>query len=195
MPLKNDLFPMRALFTAWLCWALIGAPAGARADSADLRAMQIKAVFILNIARFVEWPESAFPSEQTDIKLCMLEEDPLGGALEMIRQRKVGDRPLEIWTIDDLEQREFCQILFLSREQLDAMIAEDVPLGYPHQLTIADLTDSEDTEPLNGRALISLIRRDARIGIEINVDVAEKAELRLSSELLKLGKIHGAKAP
>ncbi len=171
------------------------ASAGWGAAGPEARALQVKAAFILNIARFMDWPPAAFPPEQSDIRLCLWGRNPLGEAVEIIRGRKVDERPLDIWIIDRLQQREFCQILFLSRGQLATLVEQEAPLAYPFQLTIADLTGAAEPRALNGRALITLIRKGARIGIEINVDAAAAAGLTPSSELLKLGKIYTAKGP
>ncbi len=46
------------------------------------REYQIKAAFLYNFAKFIEWPPAAFPSPNAAINLCVLGEDPVGDDLE-----------------------------------------------------------------------------------------------------------------
>src|SRR4051812_28059903 len=60
------------------------------------RESQIKAVFLYNFVRFVDWPPSAFPDAQSPLVIGVLGEDPFGTALDdAIRGESVNGRPLE----------------------------------------------------------------------------------------------------
>jgi len=54
---------------------------------------QVKAAFLFNFAKFVDWPPGAFQSEKAPITLCVFRHDPFGGALdEIIRGKTINNR-------------------------------------------------------------------------------------------------------
>lgn len=63
----------------------------------------MKAAFLYNFARFVEWPRDAFQSDQTPIILCLFGYDPFGSALdELVRGKTINGRELLAQRIKDL---------------------------------------------------------------------------------------------
>src|SRR5688500_12522169 len=57
---------------------------------------QVKAAYLHNFAQFTEWPEHAFRSTGGSFVITVLGDDPFGRALDALRDRKVGDRPVRI---------------------------------------------------------------------------------------------------
>ena len=58
---------------------------------------QLKAVFLMNFAKFVEWPTTAFRSAQSALTICVLGEDPFGHDLDdIVRGQLAGDRALAV---------------------------------------------------------------------------------------------------
>ena len=45
---------------------------------------QVKAAFVFNFAKFVEWPLDTFKSENAPIVFCVFRHDPFGSALDEI---------------------------------------------------------------------------------------------------------------
>jgi len=170
-----------------LCLGLLcGLPAG---HAAERQPARVKAAFILNIARFVEWPASAFEGHESELWLCLLREDPFGEALDAIRGKYVGARGLSVAVVNSLEETKGCNVLFIPPSQL-AWFKERMAnkLSAP-LLTVTDLTDAANMDGGQGVAMVTLVRAATRIGIEIHLEHARQAGLKLSSELLKLGKI------
>ncbi len=50
-----------------------------------LRQYRIKAAFLYNFAKFVEWPPEAFDDEDSTLVLGVLGDDPFGAALQSLR--------------------------------------------------------------------------------------------------------------
>src|SRR5579883_1484108 len=57
----------------------------------------VKAAFLLNFTKFIEWPESAFESASAPFRICIAGEDPFGDALDkMMQGESVGRHRLEV---------------------------------------------------------------------------------------------------
>ncbi len=149
---------------------------------------RIKVAFILNIARFVEWPPEAFQAHDSEFRLCLLDVHGLGEAVEAISGKYVGARALAVLPLAGLDQAAGCNLLIIPPQRLTALKAK-LLVPPPALLTLTDLTDAEQSDTLHGIAMVALVRRDTRMGFEIHRERARAAGLKLSSELLKLGVI------
>jgi len=75
---------------------------------------QVKAAFLYNFAKFVEWPAGTFASSNDPIGICIVGQNPFGSALEnMVQGKKVGDRAFAVRRLPDTQQASQCQILFI----------------------------------------------------------------------------------
>src|SRR5437867_3549846 len=70
---------------------------------------QIKAAFLYNFARFVEWPRSTFPDSASPVVLGILGEDPFGDEIDQLVWGKTVDgRPLTVRRLQDVAQSNTC---------------------------------------------------------------------------------------
>src|SRR6478672_2249385 len=68
-----------------------------RAQDSPPGEYQIKAAFIYNFAKFVEWPASALPTPTSPIVIGVLGENPFGDTLEKtVHNKAVEDHPLQV---------------------------------------------------------------------------------------------------
>ena len=77
----------------------------------------LKAAFLYNFARLVEWPESTFKTETAPFRLCFIGKEPFNKALRTLRNKKVNGRPLIIQRDINLSDTSQCQILFISQSE------------------------------------------------------------------------------
>ena len=71
-------------------------------DGSDSSEYLIKAGFIYNFAKFVEWPPSSFSDASAPLRICVLGRDPFGEELRnIIMQKRVGGRTLEVDQVVD----------------------------------------------------------------------------------------------
>jgi hypothetical protein len=142
----------------------------------------IKAAFLYNFAKFVEWPERVFAQPQAPLALCVLGADPFGGELDTVVQGKsVQGRPVVVRRLDGLGAVSRCHILFVSsseRERFAEVL--DVVAGR------SVLTVGEDGEFARAGGIISFVLREQRVRFAIDAGAAARAGLRLSSRLLDL---------
>lgn len=77
-----------------------------QSDPQPLRAYRIKAAFLYNFAKFVEWPPEAFDDEDSTLVLGVLGDDPFGAALQSLTGKTVRGRRLTIKILDSLPDPE-----------------------------------------------------------------------------------------
>jgi hypothetical protein len=146
---------------------------------------QVKAAFLYNFAKFVEWPAQTFKSSSEPIKVCVLGQDPFGPALaEAVSGKQIEGRALLVRNISDARQAGNCQILFVSSSERKRLPSIFVGIKAASILTVGEM---EGFTAEGG--VINFRLEDGRVRIEINVQAAEQGRLHISSKLLSLAQI------
>jgi hypothetical protein len=165
------------------------------ADEDTWRINGIKAAFVLNIARFITWPEEAFTGQGDRLRLCLYSNNPLSLAVETIHGKRAAGRLLEVHTIEQSEQEADCRILLLTHREMTTFHAEYLPVPDRPTLIIADLTaEGLETGISRPGVLVSLVREGTRIALEVDLRQTRNAGLQMSSKLLRLARIVGEDA-
>jgi hypothetical protein len=165
--------------------ALAFAPREAPAQLAVSREYQIKATFLFNFVQFVEWPKEAFTSSDTPICIGVLGEDPFGAALEdTVRGETVQNRKLIVQRSRRMESLKNCHLVFISKSE-----TEQVPgiLGALDPASVLTVSETQGFAQHGG--IINLYLAGNKVRFEINPAAAHRKGLKISSELLSLGKI------
>ncbi len=145
---------------------------------------QLKAAFIFNFAKFVEWPAAAFRSSQSPITICVFGEDPFGRDLdEIVKGQTIGARSVAVRRITQAPRADTCQVLFVG-----AAVRSDLQELFLAVATQPVLTVCED-ESLRSEGVIHFLLEENKVRFMINLDSAERAGIKISSKLLKLAKI------
>ena len=169
----------------WTSWA------DAQAQEPDSSEYLIKAGFIFNFAKFVEWPAAAFAQQESPIVIAVLGTDPFGNIIDrIVEDKKIGTRGFVVkrlkWSkeLKDLKDLKDVKILFVSSSE-KAHIDEIVQTvkGLPI------LTVGETPGFAERGGMIRFTLEDNRVRFEINVEAAREADLNISSRLLTLAKI------
>ena len=148
---------------------------------------QVKAAFVHNFAKFVEWPANAFTSKDAPIVLCILGKDSVGSALQLLEKREVQGRQLRLSLITHLHeylQNDSCHILFIANSE--AARQQDIlnELGSAPILTVAD-----NAEFVKQGGMISLYVEAQRVQFAINQNATHYNNLKLSARMLQLARI------
>jgi hypothetical protein len=153
---------------------------------------QVKAAFLLNFARFIEWPPDAFQNEKTPITLCVFRYDPFGSALdEVIRGKAVNNRDLLARRVNDLQDVKACQLVFVSDRE-DAHLSEISN----HLRGTSALVVGEAAGFAERGGTVQFFLENNKLRFAVNVDAVARARLQVSSRLLALAKIvHDAGHP
>jgi hypothetical protein len=162
----------------------IGARAGA-ADEYRADEYHIKAAFLFNFAKFVEWPAQAFKSPSDPIVIGVLGKNPFGDALaEAVAGKTLGGRAFQVHEVTDAQQAAGCQIVFVSsseRKRLGPLFAR---IGNAPVLTVGE-TDNFASEG----GIINFKIDAGNVRLQINVEAARKQQLRISAKLLSLAEV------
>jgi hypothetical protein len=159
-----------------------GAPSFARGEQAPEYA--VKAAFLYNFAKFVEWPADAFTGPASPIVLFVYGVDPFGDALKSLKGKTANGRPIVVRYAANLGELERCHLLFVSASSM-ALLPKILQATKSWSvLTVGDV----DGFARDG-GTINLVNEEQRIGIEINMEAAQRSRLIISSKLLALAKI------
>lgn len=145
---------------------------------------EVKAVFLLNFAKIIEWPTTAFDNSESNIVVGIFGNDDFGEALNTINGKTVGGRKLEVRKLGQGGALDGCHLLFISSSEkwrLRQILAEVA--GQP-VLTVSDISDFAEQG-----GIISLTNEETKIKITINQGSAQRAGLKISSQLLRIATI------
>ena len=179
---SSRLRRLRLLFLLAGLWLCIFQGAAALATVPEVSESQVKAAFLFNFAKFVEWPPSAFAASPGTITLGILEREPLAPALEALAGKEVQGRRLVVKRCRHPQELKTCQIFYASAAEKAALAATMAALKGLPVLTVTD--DVDDFASLGG--MINLIRQEDKIRFYIDVTNAQRSGLKISSQLLKL---------
>lgn len=155
------------------------------AQSARAPEYQVKAAFLYNFAKFVEWPAQAFPGSFVPFRICVLGRDPFGDTLTNVVQGKSisGHAILSLQVQSPAEARS-CHVLFLSQSD-----PETLKQGLDRLRGLPILTVGESADFLALGGMINFVLEEDRVRFEINLEAAERHHLKLSSKLLAVARL------
>jgi hypothetical protein len=164
---------------------LLGFALASAASAQIIDEYQVKAAFLYNFAKFVEWPALTFKTDKDPVRICVLGQDPFGSALgDAVGGKTVLGRHFALSNISSAEQVTDCQILFISsseRKRLRSIFAELRTTG------ILTVGETEGFAAEGG--IVNFKLADGRVHLEINVEAAGQAKLRINSSVLSLAQI------
>jgi len=146
---------------------------------------QLKAAFLFNFAQFVKWPPNSFTSDDAPFCIGILGDDPFGSALEeTIRGEAVDNHRLTVVRAQRIEDLKDCQVIFVSRSE---------------EGHVSEILSQIDSRPVLTVSEVESFARDGgdidfylsggKVRFEINPQSAQRCGLKISSQLLTLGKI------
>lgn len=170
---------------------LMASDTHAHAETAPTKEYQVKAAFLLRFLQFVEWPERSFATPEAPIRIGILGDDPFGQALDQITAaERIRNRPVLVERAAAVRDLHQCHMIFVAgseRERLD-LVAMQLPAE--GVLTISDIDGFAERG-----GMIRFFLADKKVRFEINPSVAQRQQLKVSAQLLSLGKIVGQSGP
>ena len=143
--------------------------------------IRVKAAFIYNFARFVDWPSNT-NSTSSAVRIGILGSGALELPLKKVVQGKSANgKPIEVVPFNSLSDASHCEILWIEPSE-SKHIAEIVQsLAGKPVLTVCN----GDPCILDGGMIAFQVVNDS-VRFQINQEAAEHAGLKLSSQLLKV---------
>lgn len=170
----------RAAVLLLVCLAALTFPA--RAQDTGPTEYQIKAAFLYNFVKFVQWPTQAYSTATSPIVIGVLGENVFGDDLEKaIRNKVIGNRPLQFKAFDSVEEVTNCHVLFINAPERSR-----IPQILAALRGRSILTVGESGRFMQEGGMINFIIVNRRVCFQINNPAARQAGLILSSDLLNL---------
>jgi len=175
--LVNQIACLAILLT--LTTGMLSIPVQAQANE-----YQVKAAFLFNFVKFVEWPADAFAYDGAPLVIGVVGSDPFGGALDQtVSGKSVNGHQLAVRRLKLGEDLRGCHILFISSSERKNLAQIFGSLKGAAVLTVGDIG------PFNQQGgIINFIMEASKVRFEINVSTADQARLKISSKLLSLAK-------
>ena len=143
---------------------------------------QVKAAFLLNFTKFIDWPAASFANPDSPIAICILGKDPFGPVLdEIVQGETVNARKVTVQRISQPAGPQTCQVVFVSEPDKD--ISKTLS-----GLGRGVLTVGEGDRFLRDGGMVALVVDNRRVRFDINQTAATGAGLGLSARLLSVAR-------
>jgi hypothetical protein len=166
-----------------ISWALplVLACAGSAVAQTDLE-YQVKAAFLLNFAKFVEWPPNAFANSDSPLAICILGKDPFGRIIDdLVQDEGANGRKLIVRRMSQPPAPQACQVVFAEGSTKE--VSKTLSALGPGVLMVG-----EGGSFLRDGGMIAFVIENRRVRFDINQTAAENAALKLSSKLLNVAR-------
>lgn len=146
---------------------------------------QLKAAFLFNFAKFIDWPQTAFAESKAPFAICVFGKDPFGDSLDQaLANKTVGDHPIAIQRTRDKAELRKCHIVFVSASETEHIAEIKESLRGTSVLLVGESGGFAESG-----GMIEFTLDGGHVRFTINPDAAEEANLKISSKLLALAKI------
>ena len=165
-----------------LLWAVAAMPQSGSEEGKAFTEYEVKAAFLVNFAKYVEWPEKAFPEADSPFRIGVLGPNPFGDTLHRLTgDLELNGRKMAVEQSDDIQKLTGCQIVFLSgpdrkSTQSDLEAFKALPV----------LTVGEQVGFAEQGGTVNFVLVETKVKFEINTKSASSTELKVSPRLLKL---------
>lgn len=145
---------------------------------------QVKAAFLYNFAKFVDWPAEAFAGSNGKFVIGVIGDDPFGGSLDQaIKGKAINGRPLAVRRLKWNQDLRSCHVIFISSSERQRLKQIIDSLRGASVLTVGDMGQFNQQG-----GIINFILEANKVRFEINSRGADQARLKISSKLLSLAK-------
>ena len=184
--------------------SLFAAPDAVRAESAREREYKIKAAFVYNFIKFIDWPQEKTPDKDAPITIGVIGSDTVVKAFDPVRNKQVKGRRLVIKRFEEwdklkksqekndsawkekLEALKKCRVLFICTCESGK---KEVPVEIIKALKGSGiLLVGEMPGFLEKGGVINFVTENKKVRFEVNSTSAKRNKLKIRSQLLKLAK-------
>ena len=164
------------------------APLHAQEDEATAasREYRIKAAYLYQLGRYVQWPAKAFSSPAAPFVIGVLQQDPIAADLDQIAQvKKIENRPIQIRRFSPDGNVPACHILFLP-----ASLAPEVQAAVVRKLSGKNVLLVGDTDKfLDLGGAVRFVIEENNVRLHIALKAAQREGLTISSKLLQVARV------
>lgn len=164
--------------------ACLGFCVALQAQSETASEYDVKAAFLYNFAKFIQWPASSSNGDDP-IAICIFGDDPFGRDIDaIIAGKTINNHDIAIRRTRKLDDLRQCQIAFISASEADHL---PEIIDTLRGLSVLLVGDTAGFAERGGH--IEFITEDNKVRFSINIDASERSRLKMSSKLLALARI------
>jgi len=142
---------------------------------------QVKAAYLFNFGKFVQWPSDHGPSGDL-FELCVLGQDPFGPVLDAtVAGESISTRKIAVVRISKVSEAAPCNVLYIGASEASRLGQILEAARHSGTLTVSDIPHFVERG-----GIIGFVKQQDRIRFEVSRGAAEDSHLALSSELLKV---------
>jgi hypothetical protein len=147
------------------------------AEPAELE-YSVKAAFLLNFTKFVQWPPAAFDNPQSPLTICVLGMDPFESALDQVVEGEAASgRKVAVQRLRRAPAAKSCQVVYIAS-------AEKEWRRSLHEFGPGVLTVGEGEDFLAAGGMIAFVLEKRRVRFDVNQAAMTAAGLAASSRML-----------
>jgi hypothetical protein len=180
MKAPRTIFAPRCLCALLLVFSIFTTSPGAAVEK-DFPEAKIKAAYLFNFLRFIEWP----PGSVIDTHICVIgQKNGYQEAFKSLRSQSLNDQRIVIRELDDIDNPQTllsCQIIFLT-----SVASHRQKMVFNTLKGSKTLTVGENSGFVRQGGMINFIEKDSKIRFEINLRTANEAGLRITSKILRI---------
>jgi hypothetical protein len=168
-----------------LCgWCLLASLAAGLAQDSVSKEYQIKAAYLYNFAKFVEWPAESFTNSQSPLVIGVFGQNPFGDEFQMIaKDHKINGRDIVFKPVSTAAEAQGVHLIFFGATEDDHVAETLAALKNAHVLAVG-----ESDKFIAAGGDINFVREADKVRFEINAAAAGRHGLKISAQLLKLAK-------
>jgi hypothetical protein len=180
---------LRANVFVWLMLAMCSGLSSSRGGELPLSEAQLKAAFLLNFPKYVEWPPASFAEPSSPIVVAILGDESVANEFEtMSNGKSVDGHPIQLVRNPTLAQCLMCHVLFIGLDEGRKTVEI---INHLKRASILTVGESEQFTDQGG--MINMALRERRVVLEINLNAARQTDLKISSKLMALATVKGGK--
>jgi len=164
----------------------------ARADSASEQEYRVKAAFLYNFMKFIDWPKEKI-ADSNSITIGIIGQNPFGKAFEPLKGKQIKDKKVIIKQFKSVQETKRpgeqvgairkCHVLFICHSEVRHLNKIFKSVKGHSVLTVGDVEDFLETG-----GIINFLMEDEKVRFEIHNIAAKRAKLDIRSKLLRLAK-------
>jgi hypothetical protein len=168
--------------TALVIVGILFGVSGLPAQKSKPQEYEVKATYLYNFARFVQWPSSSAAAKSDSFAICVLGEDPFGRALDtIVAGESIDGKAALAKRVSKPQDAVSCRVLYISSSEDSRLKEVLAALDKSGVLTVSDIPQFS-----RRGGMIQFVLDGDNVRFEVNRTIAENAGLTLSSELLKV---------
>jgi hypothetical protein len=157
-------------------------PSNLRAQQTKASEYEVKATYLYNFGRFVQWSRGVAAARGDSFPICIFGQDPFGSILDtLVSGESINGKAVVTKRVSNPKDALNCRVLYISVSEGSRLKEILATLDKSGVLTVSDIPQFSQRG-----GMIQFVIVGNRIRFEVNLTSAQDAGLILSSDLLKV---------